>query len=245
MQDVDAAHFLCNGKNRTPSRSRIHSPVPPSNSHSFHAIAKVAPVVAIIRRPKVDPIRCVEMLFEAGIRLVEITIDTSGAIDLIKSLKSAVPSDGLLGAGTVTDLKRLDAALVAGASFVVTPSLNLDVIRTCREHGVPIVPGAMTPTEIYSAAAAGADYVKVFPASALGPAFFRELRGPFAEIPLVATGGVNLENARDFIRCGADALGVGGALIPKSNSELSQCGETARELLRIVHEARKSWDSRL
>jgi 2-dehydro-3-deoxyphosphogluconate aldolase / (4S)-4-hydroxy-2-oxoglutarate aldolase len=210
------------------------------DTHSFHGIAQVAPVVGIVRRPKVDPIRCIENLFEAGIRLVEITMETPGAADVLKSLRSAIPSDALLGAGTVTDLGRLDAALAAGASFIVTPNLNLDVIRVSRGNGVLIVPGAMTPSEIYNAVTAGADFVKVFPANALGPAYFRELRGPFPDIPLIATGGVNLENARDFIRFGADALGVGGALIPKSNSEFSRCNETAKELLRIVRETRKS-----
>ena len=211
-----------------------------SNSRSFRAIAQVAPLVGIVRRPNVDPIRCIENLFEAGMRLVEITMDTPGAIDILKSLQFAIPFDALLGAGTVTDLGRLDAALAAGASFIVTPNLNLDIVRVSRENGVPIVPGAMTPTEIYNAVTAGAEFVKVFPASALGPAYFRELRGPFAEIPLIATGGVNLENARDFIRFGADALGIGGALIPKSNSEFSHCNEIAKELLRIVRDTLKS-----
>ena len=100
------------------------------------------------------------------------------------------------------------------------------------------MPGAMTPTEIWNAAAAGADYVKVFPAGTLGPGFFREIRGPFAQIPLMATGGINLENARDFITFGADALGVGSALIPKSNDEFDRCGEIAQRLLKIVREAR-------
>jgi 2-dehydro-3-deoxyphosphogluconate aldolase / (4S)-4-hydroxy-2-oxoglutarate aldolase len=218
------------------SQIRIYFTVLPSNTHSFHAIAQGAPVVAIVRRPQVDPIRCIENLFEAGIRLVEITVDTPGAIDILKSLRSAVPSNSLLGAGTVTDVGRLDAALLAGASFIVTPNLDLDVIRISREHGIPIVPGAMTPTEIYSAVTAGADYVKVFPASALGPGYFRELRGPFAGIRLMATGGVTLENAPDFMRFGADALGIGGALIPKSNREFSRCSETAKEFLRIARE---------
>jgi len=207
------------------------------NSSPLHSIVREAPVVAIVRRPTVDPIRCVENLFEAGIRLVEVTMDTLGAAEIIGSLRSAVPSNAMLGAGTVTDLARAQAALAAGASFIVTPNLNLDVIRFARDHGLPIIPGAMTPTEIYNAAAAGGDYVKVFPASALGPAYFRELRGPFAEIPLMATGGVNLENAREFIRSGVDALGIGSSLIPKSNDEFGQCAETAREFLKIAREA--------
>jgi 2-dehydro-3-deoxyphosphogluconate aldolase / (4S)-4-hydroxy-2-oxoglutarate aldolase len=208
------------------------------NSLSVQSIVDEAPVIAIVRRPKVDPIRCIEYLFQAGIRLVEITMDTASAVEILRSLQSGVPSDALLGAGTVTDVARAEAALAAGAAFLVTPNLNLDVIRLARTHGVPIMPGAMTPTEIWNAAAAGADYVKVFPASTLGPGFFREIRGPFAHIPLMATGGVNLDNARDFVAFGVDALGVGGALIPKANDEFDRCGEIAQRLLEIVREAR-------
>jgi 2-dehydro-3-deoxyphosphogluconate aldolase/(4S)-4-hydroxy-2-oxoglutarate aldolase len=208
------------------------------NNLSVQAIVNEAPVVAIVRRPKVVPIRCIDHLFQAGIRLVEITMDTANAVEILRSLQPDVPSDALLGAGTVTDIARAEAALAAGAAFLVTPNLNLDVIRLARTHGVPIMPGAMTPTEIWNAAAAGADYVKVFPASTLGPGFFREIRGPFAHIPLMATGGVNLDNARDFVAFGVDALGVGGALIPKANDEFDRCGEIAQRLLEIVREAR-------
>ena len=205
---------------------------------SIQSIVNEAPVVGIVRRPKVDPVRCIEHLFGAGIRLVEITMDTVGAVDILESLRSRVPPDALLGAGTITDVVRAEAALAAGATFIVTPNLNQDVIRIAREHGVPIMPGAMTPSEIWNAATAGAAYVKVFPASVLGPRFFREIRGPFAEIPLMATGGVNLENAGDFIAFGADDLGVGGALIPKANDDFERSGEIAQRLLQIVREAR-------
>jgi 2-dehydro-3-deoxyphosphogluconate aldolase/(4S)-4-hydroxy-2-oxoglutarate aldolase len=208
------------------------------NSLSVQSIVSEAPVVGIVRRPKVDPVRCIEHLFQVGIRLVEITMDTANAVEILKSLQSRVPSDALLGAGTVTDVARAEAALAAGAAFLVTPNLNLDVIRLARANGVSVMPGAMTPTEIWNAAEAGADYVKVFPASTLGPGFFREIRGPFAHIPLMATGGVNLENARDFVAFGVDALGVGGALIPKANDEFGRCGEIAQRLLEIVREAR-------
>jgi 2-dehydro-3-deoxyphosphogluconate aldolase / (4S)-4-hydroxy-2-oxoglutarate aldolase len=208
------------------------------NSIPIQSIVNEAPVVAIVRRPKVDPARCVEHLFRARIRLVEITMDTEGAEEILRSLAPSVPSNALLGAGTVTDVVRAEAALAAGATFLVTPNLDLEVIRLARANGVPIMPGAMTPTEIWNAAAAGADYVKVFPASALGPGFFREIRGPFAHIPLMATGGINLENARDFIVNGVEALGVGGALIPKSNHEFDRCGESARRFLELVREAR-------
>jgi 2-dehydro-3-deoxyphosphogluconate aldolase/(4S)-4-hydroxy-2-oxoglutarate aldolase len=210
------------------------------NSFTLQSIVDESPVVAIVRRPKVDPVRCIEHLFEAGIRMVEITMDTAGAVEILRSLRSVLPSDVLLGAGTVTDVPRANAALVAGASFLVTPNLNMDVIHIARAHAVPIIPGAMTPTEIWNASVAGADFVKIFPASAVGPGFFREIRGPFPHIPLMATGGVNLENAHDLIKCGADVLGVGGALIPKSDDEFQHCRETAQRLLDIAREARTS-----
>jgi 2-dehydro-3-deoxyphosphogluconate aldolase / (4S)-4-hydroxy-2-oxoglutarate aldolase len=210
------------------------------NSFTLQSIVDEAPVVAIVRRPKVDPVRCIELLFEAGIRMVEITMDTPKAVEVLDSFRSAVSMNTLLGAGTVTDVPRAEAALAAGASFLVTPNLHMDVIRIARAHGVPIIPGAMTPTEIWNASVAGADFVKVFPASALGPGFFREIRGPFPHIPLMATGGVNLENARDMIRFGADALGVGGALIPKSNDQFERCREDAQRLLDVARKARTS-----
>jgi len=208
------------------------------NQISLGSIVDEAPIVAIVRRPKVDPVSCIEHLFKNGIRLVEITMDTSGAVEVLDSLRARVPGNCLLGAGTVTDVARAEAALAAGASFIVTPNVNLDVIRTVRAHGIPVMPGALTPTEIWNAAAAGADFVKVFPASAIGPRYFRDLRGPFAEIPFMATGGVNLENAAEFIKSGVDALGLGGGLIPKSNNEFDQCAALAHRLLEVALKAR-------
>src|ERR1700736_3968745 len=104
------------------------------NNIPLQSIVSEAPVVGIVRRPKVDPVRCIEHLFKVGIRLVEITMDTPGAVDILESLRSHVPSDALLGAGTVTDVARAEAAMAAGATFIVTPNLNLDVIRIAREH---------------------------------------------------------------------------------------------------------------
>ena len=210
------------------------------NQISVRTIVDEAPIVAIVRRPKVDPVRCIEHLFTHGIRLIEITMDTSGAVEVLEHLRSRVPANCLLGAGTVTDVARAEAALAAGASFIVTPNINLDVIRTVRAHGIPVMPGALSPTEIWTAANAGADFVKVFPASAVGPRYFRELRGPFAQIPFMASGGVNLENAAEFIKFGVDALGLGGGLIPKSNDEFDQCGALAKQLLEVALKARES-----
>ena len=167
-------------------------------------------------------------------------MDTPGAIEVLKAQCSRVPANALLGAGTVTTVAEAEAALAAGATFIVTPNTNLDVIRTVRDHGIPVMPGALSPTEICAAASAGADYVKVFPASAVGPRYFRELRGPFAKVPFMASGGVNLENAAEFIKFGVDALGLGGGLIPKSNDEFDQCAELAHQLLDVALKARAS-----
>ncbi len=202
------------------------------------SIVKEAPVIAILRRPKVDPVRCIEHLFQNGIRLIEITMDTPGAVEVLESQRSRVPENALLGAGTVTDMARAEAALAAGAGFIVTPNINLEVVRAVRAQGIPVIPGALSPTEIWIAANAGAELVKVFPASAMGPRYFRELRGPFAEIAFMASGGVSLENAAEFIKFGVDALGLGGGLIPKSNDEFDQCAELAHELLKVVLKAR-------
>ena len=210
------------------------------NQISLSSIVDEAPIVAIVRRPKVDPVRCIEHLFQHGIRLIEITMDTADAVEVLEYFRSRVPANCLLGAGTVTDVELAEAALGAGASFIVTPNINLDVIRTVRAQGIPVMPGALTPTEIWTASKAGADFVKVFPASAVGPRYFRELRGPFAKIPFMASGGVSLENAAEFIKFGVDALGLGGGLIPKSNDEFDHCAALAHKLLEVALKARKS-----
>lgn len=207
---------------------------------SLPSIVSEAPIIAIVRRPRVDPVRCIEHLFQNGIRLIEITMDTPGAVEVLESLRSRVPANALLGAGTVTDVAGAEAALAAGASFIVTPNIDLEVIRTVRAHGIPVMPGALSPTEIWTAMKAGAEFVKVFPASAVGPAYFRELRGPFEKIPLMASGGVNLENAAEFIKFGVDALGLGGALIPKTNDAFDRCAEIAQRLLEVARNARAS-----
>ena len=212
------------------------------NQIALSSIVNEAPIVAIVRRPKVDPVRCIEHLSNSNMAFVwsRSRWTSPGAVEVLESLRSRIPANCLLGAGTVTDVARAEAALAAGASFIVTPNINLDVIRTVRAHGIPVMPGALTPTEIWTAANAGADFVKVFPASAVGPRYFRELRGPFAQIPFMASGGVNLENAAEFIKFGVDALGLGGGLIPKSNDEFDQCAALAHQLLEVALKARDS-----
>ena len=193
---------------------------------------RAAPVVAILRRPRVDIGVSVRALLQAGVRFVEITIDSPEAVSFLESAPKNF-KDGVFGAGTVTVPELAEKAIRAGARFLVTPNFNPEVIRIARSHQIPIFSGAMTPTEIFSAYQAGSEVIKVFPAATLGSAYFKELRGPFPEIPLMATGGITVDNAPDFFAAGATGLGVGGSLTLKdaTPASVAACQEAARNLL--------------
>jgi 2-dehydro-3-deoxyphosphogluconate aldolase/(4S)-4-hydroxy-2-oxoglutarate aldolase len=193
---------------------------------------RAAPLVAILRRPRLDIGTCARVLLEAGVRFIEVTIDSPGAIPFLESAAEYLKG-GLFGAGTVTVPELAEEAIRAGARFLVTPNFNPEVIRIAHSHQIPVFSGAMTPTEIFSAYQAGADVIKVFPAATLGSAYFKELRGPFPEIPLMATGGVTVDNAPVFFAAGATALGVGSSLNLKDETPASvtACQEVARRLL--------------
>ena len=177
-----------------------------------------------------------------GVNFIEITMSVPGAIDVIKELSQKYKDDILLGAGTILDSETGRIALLAGAQFIVTPTLNLDLIQLAHRYSVPIVPGAMTPTEILTAWNAGADMVKVFPAAQLGgPEYIKALRGPLPHILYVPTGGVNLQNAGAFIKAGASALGAGGELVDKkavAEKKFNVITENARAFLKAIREAR-------
>jgi 2-dehydro-3-deoxyphosphogluconate aldolase / (4S)-4-hydroxy-2-oxoglutarate aldolase len=193
---------------------------------------KTAPVIAILRRPKVDLMTCVAALVDAGIRFIEATVDSPECLPFLES--NAEKYEGaLIGAGTVTTPELAGKAIAAGAKFLVTPNTNLEIIQIARAHGVLIFPGAMTPTEIFSAYQAGADAIKVFPAATLGSSYFKEIRGPFPQISLMATGGITVANAADFFAAGANAIGVGGSLALRdaSPASIAACQAAARNLL--------------
>jgi 2-dehydro-3-deoxyphosphogluconate aldolase/(4S)-4-hydroxy-2-oxoglutarate aldolase len=177
-----------------------------------------------------------------GVNFIEITMSVPGAIDVIKELSQKYKDDIILGAGTILDSETGRIALLAGAQFIVTPTLNLDLIQLAHRYSVPIVPGAMTPTEILTAWNAGADMVKVFPAAQLGgPEYIKALRGPLPHILYVPTGGVNLQNAGAFIKAGASALGAGGELVDKkavAEKKFNVITENARAFLKAIREAR-------
>ena len=181
---------------------------------------------------------------EGGVTLIEITMSVPGAIDTIKELTRKYKDEIIMGAGTILDPETARAALLAGAQFIVTPTLNLDVIQLAHRYSAVVVPGAMTPTEILTAWNAGADMVKVFPAAQLGgPEYLKAIRGPLPQILLVPTGGVNLQNAGAFIKAGAAALGVGGELVDKKavkEKKFNIITENTRAFLKVIREARES-----
>lgn len=177
------------------------------------ALFKKLPVVGILRffkRAEVE--RLVPASIEGGLCNIEVTMNTAGAEDLIRLTADLVGGKGNVGAGTVTTVETLDRALQAGATFIVTPAVIPDVIQACVARKVPVMPGAMTPTEILTAWRLGATMVKVFPADQLGPGHIKAVKAPFPEIPLMPTGGVTVETLPAFKKAGADAFGVGGPL---------------------------------
>jgi len=170
-------------------------------------------IIAIIRAQEAQSLtEAVTALREGGINCIEVTMTTPGALKLLEEVSGKV--EGVLfGAGTVLDPETARLCILNGAQFLVTPSLNFPVMEMAHRYDIPIIPGALTPTEILSAWEKGADVVKVFPAGSLGPGYIKELKGPFPQIKLCPTGGVNLDNLSAFLKAGASCVGVGGALV--------------------------------
>jgi 2-dehydro-3-deoxyphosphogluconate aldolase/(4S)-4-hydroxy-2-oxoglutarate aldolase len=170
-------------------------------------------VVGILRAESPDALMEVTgALREGGLRCLEFTMTTPGALDLIREGTQAFGDDLLLGAGTVLDPETARAVILAGAKFVVTPVVRPDVMQMCRRYGVPVMPGAFTATEILTAWEAGGDIIKVFPSGRVGPEYLKDLRGPLPQIPMMPTGGIAPEQAADFLKAGAVAVGIGGKL---------------------------------
>lgn len=172
-------------------------------------------LIPVLRARSVEEGRAlVDAMMAGGVTVVEVTMTVPSAVELLRELKKRHGAKLLLGSGTVTDAAQVEATIDAGAEFVVSPSLHPDVIAKTKQMGKVSIPGALTPTEIITAWRAGADYVKVFPCSALGGAsYLKAVRAPFPELKLIPTGGVTLETAAEFIKAGARALGVGSDLV--------------------------------
>jgi 2-dehydro-3-deoxyphosphogluconate aldolase/(4S)-4-hydroxy-2-oxoglutarate aldolase len=201
-------------------------------------------VVAVIRMKDAAKLRAVvDALAEGGVRAIEVTMTVPGAVSLIKTLATSLPPDVLLGAGTVTDAVTARAVIDAGARFVVGPVFRPEVIEACHERDVPAAPGCFSPTEILDAHDRGADIIKVFPATALGPQFIKDIRAPLPQLKLMPTGGVSLDNAGDWIRAGAVAVGAGSALLDAKaidQGRLDVITGNARRIVASVAAARQS-----
>jgi 2-dehydro-3-deoxyphosphogluconate aldolase/(4S)-4-hydroxy-2-oxoglutarate aldolase len=204
---------------------------------------KASAVIGIIRVDTTqDLVRIAQTLHEGGLYCLEITMTTPGALRAIEEARKELP-EVIMGAGTVLDAATARQAILAGAQFLVTPTVKFDVIETAHRYGVPVIPGAMTPTEILTCWEAGADMVKVFPAEVLGPEFIRAVHGPLPQIPLVPTGGITADNAGEFIRAGAAVVCVGSWLVDKeavTAGRMEILREKARKLVTAVQKARSS-----
>ncbi len=199
-------------------------------------------VIPVVRAQSADEAAsAIAAIQKGGVSVLEITMTVPGAVELIRDVARRA-TDALVGAGTVLDPKQARECIDAGARFVVSPALNVATIDACREAGIAVLPGALTPTEVVTAWNAGADLVKVFPANALGGAsYIKSLKAPLPQIALVPTGGVNLQTAKDFIKAGAAALGVGADLVDLAalrRGEAELIAERARQFLALVKEAR-------
>jgi len=174
--------------------------------------------------------------------VLEITFTVPRATHVLETVADRLGDKILLGAGTVLDTETARAALLAGAEYLVSPTLNLDVIAMARRYGKLVMPGAFTPTEILTAWEAGADIVKVFPSDVTGPKYLKAVRGPLPQVRLMPTGGVNLDTAADFLRAGACALGIGGSLVEPqavAKGDFDRIESLARQYVQIVDEARR------
>lgn len=195
-------------------------------------------IVAVVRAPSSEKVVDIcRALADGGVDVLEITFTVPDALDLIRTVRDELGDRITLGAGTVLDPETCRAAILAGAEFIVSPTLNLDLIRLCKRYDKAVMPGAFTPTEILTAWEAGADIVKVFPADVGGPAYFKAIRGPLPQVRLMPTGGVNLETARPFLDAGAVALGAGSSLVSKeavANGDMAKITELARQFVAVA-----------
>ena len=199
-------------------------------------------IVAIIRATSGDQlVNVARALYEGGIDVIEVTFTVPNVLEILAAVRKDLGQKILLGAGTVLDPETCRAALLAGAEFIVSPSLNLDVIKLCKRYGKLVMPGAFTPTEIVTAWEAGADIVKLFPADCVGPNYLKALRGPLPQVRILPTGGVDLKTLPDFFKAGACAVGLGGQLVEKAAVEsgnMTRIRDLAAQYVALVKQTR-------
>ncbi|KKM12402.1 hypothetical protein SY88_04495 [Clostridiales bacterium PH28_bin88] len=195
-------------------------------------------LIAIFRHVAEEQLfRTTEVFLQSGITVAEVTLNTSGALELLGKMTQKFGGEMLVGAGTVTTAEGVRQAVEAGARFIVSPTMVPEVIKACQELGVVAVPGALTPTEISQACNLGAEIIKVFPANSLGPSYFKEIRGPLTDVNLAAVGGITLENGGAFLVAGAKVLGVGSSLVSQrliQQGDWEQLGLLAKQFKALV-----------
>lgn len=200
-------------------------------------------IVAIMRATRPDPLlAAADALLAGGVQAIEVTLTTPGAMGIITQAVERYAGQPLVfGAGSVLDAESARAAILAGAQFIVCPTLSLRTIEMCKRYSVPVMPGAFTPSEVLTAWEAGADVVKLFPADFGGPAYLKAIKAPLPQVRLAPVGGVSVENTADFIRAGADAVGVGGSLVSQDLLDAGRFDEItarARRFRQAVQQAR-------
>lgn len=212
-----------------PVKSRIHS-------------IEESGVVAIVRfNRSEDLVNVARAIAKGGVQAIEFTMTTPNALDILAASRREFGDDILLGAGTVLDTETARAAILAGAQFIVAPTLRKEVIEMCHRYSVAVIPGAYTPTEILTAWEWGADMVKLFPADAGGPVYLKAVKAPLPQVKLVPTGGVSLENAGEFIKAGASAIAVGSSLVDKNlvaERQFDRLEDLASQFVAVVQSAR-------
>ena len=198
-------------------------------------------IVAVLRATSGEKLVGVaEALLAGGVEAIEVTFTVPRALEVIEKTAKVLGNRILLGAGTVLDPETARAAILAGANYIVSPTLNLEVIRLCRRYDVMVMPGALTPTEILTAWEAGADIVKVFPSEITGPRYLKAIKGPLPQVRLMPTGGVDLTTAAEFLKAGAVALGIGSALVePKwiETGDWAAIEQRARQYVELIRQA--------
>jgi 2-dehydro-3-deoxyphosphogluconate aldolase/(4S)-4-hydroxy-2-oxoglutarate aldolase len=193
------------------------------------------PVIGILRG--VDPAffrNVMDTSFSSGLQAIEITMNTEHALQIVSENKSAVPPGKLLGMGTIRNLGEAIKAVESGAMFLVTPNTDTGVIKYARSKSVPVISGALTPTEVYTAWSSGAEMVKVFPCRTFGPQYIRELRGPYEQIPLVAVGGVDSDNIREYFAAGVSAVGASTSLFGRKALMEHNLEEIAKNVNKFI-----------
>ncbi len=201
-------------------------------------------VVAVIRMKEADRLlKVIDAVRRGGVQCIEITMTVPGAVGIIAELTQSVPENVFVGAGTVTDAETARAVIDSGAKFVVGPVLSLDVLEVCRARDVAGIPGCFTPTEIHAAHKAGAEIIKLFPATSVGPKYIKDLLGPFPHLKLMPTGGVTIDNVGEWIRAGAVAVGIGSDLLDRkaiSEERYDVLSGRARQMVQNILDARQS-----